>query len=287
MQDWWQHLPENLEPIAFSVGFFSLYWYAFFFACGALASFFFGYFLLRKNESTLPENTFFDIFFVVFIGACVGGRIGYVLLYNMDFFLQSPMRIFSPYDFRTGVWTGIAGMSFHGGLIGAVMSLFLFIWYKKSHGYPFSFWNITDFLSLLAPIAIFFGRLGNFFNGELYGRITTMPWGMYFPVEPLEILRHPSTLYEASLEGILLFLILWFFQKRTLFAGELTCLFLCGYAGFRFLGEYFREPDVQLGLFFGELFSLGQILSLLMILFSFVLFFWLRKRNYAILGMLK
>jgi len=283
MQEWWQHLPETIDPIAFSIGFISFHWYALFFIGGTLVSLFLGIFLIRKGESVLSEEEMFDIFLFLFIGACVGGRVGYVLFYNFDFFLQSPLSIFSPYDFRLGVWTGIAGMSFFGGLVGAGIALFLFVQKKSSFKRSFSFWERADFLSLLAPVAIFFGRLGNFFNVELYGRVTRVSWGMFFPttLESSEVLRHPSTLYEAFFEGIILFIILFFLRKRTSFPGALTCIFLAIYATFRFIGEYFREPDPQIGLFFEGLFSLGQLLSLGMFFLVLLLFFWLGKVNCA------
>ncbi|MDD2766777.1 MAG: prolipoprotein diacylglyceryl transferase [Candidatus Moranbacteria bacterium] len=285
MQEWWQHLPELINPIAFSIGFISFHWYALFFIGGTLASLFLGIFLIRKGESILSEEEMFDIFLFIFIGASIGGRVGYVLFYNLGFFLESPLSIFSPYDFHSGVWTGISGMSFHGGLIGAGIALFFFVQKQKNSGKNIAFWETSDFLSLLVPVAIFFGRLGNFLNVELYGRVTSVSWGMFFPttLESNEVLRHPSALYEAFLEGIVLFFVLYFFRKKMPFLGLSTCLFLLGYAIVRFIGEYFREPDSQMGFFLGGAFSFGQVLSCVMIIVTAGIFFWLRKQNRAIL----
>lgn len=272
---WWQHLPEIIHPIALSVGFFSLYWYALFFLGGVLISFFVALYFVKKGDILYSEETIFDVFLFLFIGAIIGGRIGYVLFYNFDLFLAAPISIISPYDFEHGVWTGISGMSYHGGFVGAIIALSLFTRKNK-----IDFWKMADFVVFFVPIATFFGRLGNFFNGELYGRMTEKSWGMVFPnVLPSGVLRHPSTLYEAFFEGMFLFLILSLFRKKMPFPGALACFYMAGYAIVRFGGEYFREPDPQRGLLFGNMFSFGQILSFVMFLFSGVVFIWLKQRN--------
>lgn len=282
MQEWWQHLPETIQPIAFSVGFFSVYWYAIFFLSAFFASYLVARLFVQRGESPFSGGEILDVFLFLFLGALIGGRIGYVLFYHFDLFLLSPFSILSPYDFASGVWTGISGMSFHGGLIGVGTTLFLLVRTKKLTKERRFFWRTADFLALLAPIAIFFGRLGNFFNVELYGRMTEKSWGMIFPqVFPVGTLRHPSTLYEAFFEGIVLFVSLLFVRKKMPFAGSLTCLFLSGYAIARFIGECFREPDPQMGLYFYEIFSFGQILSLVMFVCGVMLFLWLQKTSRA------
>lgn len=277
---WWQHLPETINPIVFTVGFFSLYWYAVFFLGGALGAFLLARFFVRRGAAPCLEETIFDLVILLFLGALLGGRIGYVLFYNVDLFLGTPLVIISPYDFERGVWTGISGMSYHGGLIGAALALY---WFTRKK--IISFWKMADFVVVLVPVATFFGRLGNFFNGELYGRVTTEPWGMVFPeVPPIGTLRHPSTLYEAFLEGIVLFCVLLFFRKRMPFPGALACLYMAGYACLRFGGEYFREPDAQVGFFFGPLaygLTLGQIFSLGMLASAGAIFLWLKHQNHA------
>lgn len=282
MLSWWQHLPEMMNPIALSVGFFSLYWYAIFFLSGIFISLLLAIFMTRRGWAPCSEEDIFDVFLFLSIGALLGGHIGYVLFYNPAVFLSNPILMISPYDFQSGVWTGISGMSYHGGLLGAIFALYWFTRTRSTQKRLF-FWKMADFVSLLVPVAIFFGRLGNFFNVELSGRVTDKPWGMVFPdILPIGALRHPSTLYEAFFEGIVLLAVLLFFRKKMPFPGALTCLYLAGYAGVRFVGEYFREPDTQIGLFFGGAFSLGQLLSLGMFVGAGVIFIWLRQRNRAI-----
>ena len=276
MIEWWQHLPETLDPIAFTIGFFTVYWYALFFLSGFFIALLIALLYARRGDAPCPEEDLFDVSLWIFFGALLGGRIGYVLFYNLEAFVAAPLRVFLPYDFTQGIWVGIAGMSYHGGLIGALLAL---LWYTCQK--RLSFWKMADFVLFLASIATFCGRLGNFFNVELYGRVTDQPWGMIFPgVAPLDVLRHPSTLYEAGLEGAVLFLILLFFRKRLSFSGALTCLYLAAYALFRFLVEFFRSPDPQLGFFFGVL-TLGQLLSLMMLMTAGILFLWLKRKNYG------
>lgn len=276
MQAWWQHFPETINPIAFTVGFFSVHWYAMFFLMGFIAIFLFAFWLERKGEAPCTSEDAFDLLIFLFFAALIGARIGYVLLYHLDVFWAAPLAIVSPYDFSRGVWTGLSGMSYHGGVVGVIIALY---WFARKRNIPF--WKIADFAALLAPAAIFFGRLGNFMNGELPGRITTKPWGMIFPnISPVGVLRHPSTLYEAFFEGVILFALLLLLRRRVRFDGALSCFYLGLYAVIRFGMEYFREPDPQLGFFFG-LFSLGQILSFLMLCSSVVIFAWLKQENRA------
>lgn len=260
---WWQQIPEHLDPIAFTVGFFSVRWYALFFAAGFLAA---SAFIARRRSE------FSGFLLPVFLGALIGGRLGYVLFYAPAYFLESPLRIIMPYDAAYG-WIGISGMSFHGGLIGAAVALAFFTWKRGG------FLSAADEFALAAPIALFFGRIGNFLNLELYGRLTDCPWGMAFPgVWPFGALRHPSTLYETALEGIALFVLLWTYRRRSRRPGEVAVLFLVGYSAFRFIAEYFREPDQQLGyLLFGL--SMGQWLSLALAVSGLAIFWWLRKRD--------
>ncbi|MDO8566445.1 MAG: prolipoprotein diacylglyceryl transferase [Candidatus Moranbacteria bacterium] len=274
----WQHLPETIDPIAGTIGFFSVHWYAVWFLIGFFVMFFFALHLTQRGVVAYPRDAVFDMLAVLFFGALIGGRIGYVLLYHPDVFLENPIMIFSPYDFGRGVWTGLSGMSYYGGLIGVTVALVWFSARKK-----LSFWKMADFAALLAPVAIFFGRLGNFFNVELPGRITAVPWGMVFPgTLPRGVLRHPSTLYEAFFEGVVLLGILLFLRRQARFDGALACFFLALYAGVRFGSEYFREPDPQLGLFFNPPtggFTLGQILSFAMLCITVVIFVWLKRKN--------
>ncbi len=278
MIEWWQHIPETLDPVVYTIGSFSLYWYALWFLSGFLVVWFLALWLARRKDAPCSEESITTLLFVLFLGALIGGRIGYVLFYYPDIFWSTPFLIVSPYDFHRGVWVGISGMSYHGGLLGVALALYWFARREK-----ISFWQTADFVAFLAPIAVFFGRLGNFFNVELPGRITTQPWGMLFPgTFPEGVLRHPSTLYASFLEGIVLFVVLLIARKKMPFSGALTCLYLALYAIARFLGELFRRPDPQVGFFFGVL-TLGQLFSLFMLSISFWIYIWLRRKNYVII----
>ena len=276
----WQHIPETLDPIAFTVGFFSVHWYALWFLAGFLVPLLIAARSAPRGLIPYSQDTVLDIFLWIFFGAVLGGHIGYILFYNLDAFLAAPYAMLFPYDFENGIWVGISGMSYHGGLIGAALALY---WFTRSR--KIDFWRMADIAALLAPIAIFFGRLGNFFNVELYGRITEQPWGMIFPgIAPLGALRHPSALYEAFLEGIVLFVFLSLVRKKMPFPGASSAVFLAGYAVLRFIGEYFREPDPQIGFVFGSSiagFTMGQTLSGIMFLASIAVFVWLKRRNRA------
>lgn len=270
----WQHIPLYIHPIAFSVGFFSIYWYALFLLTGFFFSF--SFLMWWSKKVNFSSEDLWDMATSVFLGALVGGRLGYALFYNLEYFLEKPLALFIPYDFTTNVWTGISGMSFHGGLIGVAGALF---WWTRKRKQ--SFWKTADMVALAVPVTLFFGRLGNFFTGELYGRLTEQPWGMFFPgAFPPNVLRHPSELYEAFLEGILLLLILIFASRKVAFPGMLSSLFIIGYATLRFFVEYFRAPDEHIGFIFSY-FTLGQLLSLYMFFSGAVLLLWLKRRDYA------
>ena len=267
MAEWWQYIPEHLNPIVFTVGFFSVRFYALCWIVGFLSalSFFLWQTKNKQYFGSLGER--YDFFLQLFFGALVGGRLGFVVLYRPEMLL-SPWLIFWPYD-ALGQWVGIGGMSFHGGLVGVIVVLLF-----QSRRTKDFFWQRTDDIALSAPIALFFGRIGNFFNGELVGRMTTEPWGMYFQGQEL---RHPSALYEAFGEGILLFAFLLAMKRFMLFPGSLSALFLMTYGGIRFALEYFREPEG--GIFVFGMWTLGQVYSLPLIVLGGVLFLWLRKKN--------
>ncbi len=194
----------------------------------------------------------------------IGGRLGYVIFYNPGYYISHPAEILK-------VWEG--GMSFHGALIGIIIGTYLF---SSKKNIPVFF--MLDILACVSPIGIFLGRLANFINGELIGKVTSVPWGVVFPVFD-KLTRHPSQLYEAILEGVVLFFILnKIIFKKIYSMGTCSCLFLVFYGIFRIISEFFREPDVQLGYIF-NLFSMGTILSLFMIFAGFLIFNILRKKN--------
>lgn len=272
MGEWWTTLPGALDPIAFSPGSFSVSWYAlcYLFGAGAVVVF-----LFRSGErrTLLPErDAFWSLATSVLWGVLIGARLGYIVLYGDTLlFLREPWRIISPYDFETGLWIGIRGLSFYGGLVGGTLGLVLFARRTK-----LSFWPLSDWIVLALPLALFFGRIGNFLNLELFGRPTTLLWGMRF--FPDDVLRHPSQLYEAFGEGIVLFLLLAFLARRARFPGFLTATFLFAYSSIRFALEFFREPD-RFGVLSGHPLSANQILALLLMAIGIWLF-QARKRSW-------
>jgi phosphatidylglycerol:prolipoprotein diacylglycerol transferase len=226
------------------------------------------YFLILKQPKAqrlgLKGAVLQDLFFYAAIGLIVGARLGYILFYQLSSFsdyLQHPLEIIA-------IWHG--GMSFHGGLIGALLAGILFCRRRR-----LPYWEVADTVTVTAPIALCLGRIGNFINGELFGRATEVPWAMVFPSGG-PIPRHPSQLYEAALEGLLLFIILWKLKDREFRPGTLVSVFLVGYGVIRFILEFFRQPDPQIGLFWNFL-SMGQVLCLAMFITGFVLYRFLPK----------
>jgi phosphatidylglycerol:prolipoprotein diacylglycerol transferase len=253
----------NIDPILFELGPIRVGWYGVMYVLGFLASYLLVRYQMRKKDFGISKLEVENLYFYLILGLIIGARLGYVLFYDLKMYLADPFEIFA-------IWHG--GMSFHGGLIGVLVVGILFSWKNRK-----SFWRIADLIIVTVPIGLGLGRIGNFINGELYGRVTQVPWGMIFPKGgPLP--RHPSQLYESALEGGVLFLILWFMKDKKLPAGGLLAMFLSLYGGFRFFVEFFREPDAQLGFIFGP-FTMGQILCALMILGGIILFFYLRKKK--------
>ena len=256
MIEFYQQLPGYFGPIAFSIGGLSVYWYSLMW----LVAFGVVYFLLlwrvKKGEGIYDKGFIQDVVANSLIGALIGGRLGYVILYDLPYYLAHPLQIISPYDFATSEWMGIYGMSYHGGVIGVALAI---IWTARKN--QRNILELLDFIAPVAPLGYMFGRIGNFFNEELVGRVTTSPLGMYF--NDGVVLRHPSQLYEAFLEGLVLFFILWSLRNKGLPRGVMTALYLIGYSLARFSVEFFRQPDEHLGFVVGTG-TMGQLLSLIM-----------------------
>ncbi|MFZ5801580.1 MAG: prolipoprotein diacylglyceryl transferase [Candidatus Omnitrophota bacterium] len=256
----WQHLPSKIDPVLFRWGGFEIRYYGLCFFLSILTVYLLSIRRQARESCAFTRLQIENYFVWVVLGVLLGGRVGYVLFYDLEYFLREPWAIFLPFSAEGGLrYTGISGMSFHGGLCGAFLATWLYSWRQKIPAMRF-----VDFITASVPFGYLFGRLGNFLNGELYGRSTGVPWGMFFPSDPEGLLRHPSQLYEALGEGVLLFLLLWPLRRRIPFDGFLFGLYLIGYGAVRFGIEFFREPDVQVGLFFGWM-SMGQILCLAMI----------------------
>lgn len=260
----------EIDPIAIHLTEeFGIRWYALAYLAGFLGGWFYAARLAELDRDRRPSAEDIDnILPLLILGVIFGGRFGYVLFYNLPYFLEHPAHMFY-------VWEG--GMSFHGGLIGVIAVIVAYARY-----YKFSALALGDIVATATPIGLFFGRIANFINGELFGRVTAAPWGVNFPYGG-GLPRHPSQLYEAVLEGLLLFIILFFASRRALVRrapGFLLGLFIAGYGVSRFIVEFYREPDPQIG-FILEYFSLGQLLSLPMILGGLALVDYARKKKDA------
>lgn len=265
----WQHLPEKISPYIFQIGALQIRYYSLMY----IVAFFLTYLLVSyriKNEGhNYSKEIIQDYFVWAIIGLILGARFGYVFLYQFEYYLRNPLEIILPFEFNRGFrFVGISGMSYHGGAIGVIASSILFC---RKRG--IDFWKLADLLCPAIPLGYTFGRIGNFINGELYGRITNLPWGMYFPLDPTRQLRHPSQLYEAFFEGIFLFAILWTIRKKKQFDGFFLATYLIGYGVVRFAIEFFREPDKPMFIFGGVL-SMGQFLCLAMILIGVGIFYF-------------
>jgi phosphatidylglycerol:prolipoprotein diacylglycerol transferase len=253
----------NIDPVIFEVGPIRVGWYGLMYVLGFLASYLLVRYQMKKKDFDLSRPEVENLYFYLILGLMVGARLGYVLFYDLKAYLADPFEIIA-------IWHG--GMSFHGGLIGVLLVGVFFSWKNRK-----SFWKIADLVIVTAPIGLGLGRIGNFINGELYGRVTQVPWGMIFPKGgPLP--RHPSQLYESALEGGVLFLILWLMKDKKLPTGGLLAIFLFLYGVFRFLVEFVREPDAHLGFILGP-FTMGQILTFFMIIGGIALFAYRRNRE--------
>lgn len=241
----------TINNVAFKLGPVKIYWYGIMYLLGFAIAWLLAKYKSKRLKYDWTNETISDLIFYCALGVIIGGRIGYVLFYAFSDFIADPLFIFK-------VWHG--GMSFHGGAIGVAIALFYFA--KKTHS---TFFTISDFLVPLAPLGIMFGRIGNFINGELAGRVTTAPWGMIFP-NAGTLPRHPSQLYEAFLEGLVLFLIVWIYSLKPRPRGATSGLFLLCYGVFRIICEFFREPDIQLGFIAFDWLTMGQLLSSVMII---------------------
>lgn len=253
----------NIDPVLFSIGPLAIRWYGLMYIAGFLAA----YLLIPRQtigqRLKLQGVLLQDLLLYLLLGLVIGARMGYLVFYQyahwLDY-LRAPLSL-------VALWEG--GMSFHGGLLGCVAGIIIFC---RKHRLPF--WEVSDAVVVVAPIGLALGRIGNFINGELYGRISTVPWAMVFPSGgPWP--RHPSQIYQALTEGVLLFVILWVLQRHPRPPGQLGAAFLLGYGLLRFLTEFFREPDIHIGLLAGVL-SMGQVLCLGMMGVGMGLWWWRR-----------
>ena len=259
-------LAPTIDPVAISLGPIKIHWYGLMYVVGFLALWYFASRRAKQPDSGWTAEQVSDFVFYGALGVILGGRLGYMLFYNLPHYLAHPLDVFK-------VWQG--GMSFHGGLIGVLLAM---LYFARKTGK--TFFTVADFFAPWVPIGLGLGRLGNFINHELWGRTTDGPWGMVFR-EAGPLPRHPSQLYQAALEGLALFVILWLFARKPRPTASVSGLFLICYGLFRILVEFVREPDPQLGyLAFGWL-TMGQVLSVPMILFGVGLMVWAYQKKAA------
>ena len=257
----------NLDPVFLDFGFLSIRWYSLAYIAGVLIGWWMGKKILLKKFKGLNDQfevkDFDNLITYIIISMIIGGRIGYAIFYNFKYYFFNPLEIIK-------IWEG--GMSFHGALIGIIIGTYLYSYQRKISSLIF-----LDVISCVAPIGIFFGRIANFINGELIGKTTSVPWGVIFPKIDM-VARHPSQLYEAFLEGFVLFIILnIFINKKDYIVGTCSCLFLICYGCLRIVSEIFREADAQVGYFFNFL-SMGSILSIIMIFSGLILLNFISKK---------
>jgi len=274
-RDWWQHLPEQINPVILNLGGFKLQYYGLMYIVAFATVVCLVLFRIKREKGfEITASQIIDLSMMLLVGVIVGGRLGYVLFYNLPYYCKHPLEIFLPFEFSGGIrFVGISGMSFHGGLLGVVISAVLYL--RKA---GLNFWKTADLFVPAIPLGYTFGRLGNFINGELYGRMTSVPVGMYFPLAPGPELRHPSQLYEAFFEGIFLFVMLWNLRKRKTPPGAMLAFYLMGYGAVRFCIEYYRQPDEHLGFILWSL-SMGQVLCGIMMIGGGFLYLYLHRKE--------
>ena len=252
----------DIDPVAFSMGPLKVHWYGISYLVAFAGCWFFARLKAKQPHMHWTNQQIDDLLFYGALGVVLGGRIGYTLFYNLGSFLQDPLILFKIQQ---------GGMSFHGGLLGVLLAMWLFC--KKYH---YSFFQVTDFIAIMVPFGLGAGRIGNFINAELWGRPTDLPWAMIFPTDPLALPRHPSMLYEFFLEGVVMFVILWFYSNKPRPRMAISGLFLILYSLFRILVEFVRQPDAHMGkggFIAMDWLTMGMLLSIPMFLLGVFLFY--------------
>ncbi len=259
----------NFDPVLVDFGFLEIRWYSLAYIFGVIGGWIYSIKIIKHityndfNFKSIKPKDFDDLIIYIVIGIIIGGRLGYIFFYNLTYYTQNPLEIIK-------VWEG--GMSFHGGVTGVIVSIIIFSYNTKTN-----FFKLSDIVSCAAPIGIFFGRIANFINGELYGKVSNVPWAVIFP-NIGDLARHPSQIYEALLEGVFLFVLINYlaFKKKLIFkSGYISCLFIIFYSILRIFSEFFREPDLHLGHFFNFL-SMGSLLSIIFLFLAFLTLLFLK-----------
>ncbi|TQR32408.1 prolipoprotein diacylglyceryl transferase [Campylobacter sp. MIT 99-7217] len=266
--EFWQNIYSNFDVVAFELFGLKVHWYSLMYIFALLLALFIAKYFVKKDKIKISDKMLDSYFIWVELGVILGARLGYILIYDDHtlWYLTKPWQIFNPFD-QNGNFVGIRGMSFHGAVAGFFIATFIFCKKKKQN-----LWLYLDLVALSVPLAYTFGRIGNFLNQELFGRITDVSWGIFVD----GALRHPSQLYEAFLEGIVIFIIIYFARYKKKFDGELILIYMASYCVARFICEFFREPDFNLGLLALNL-SMGQILSIILLFVTYLLYIYLKS----------
>ena len=254
----------DFDPVAISIFGWGIHWYGLMYVLAFVSAFLLARLQTKRHYKDWNYEQIDDLLFFGGLGVILGGRIGYILFYSFSDFINNPVMIFK-------VWQG--GMSFHGGFLGVLIAIGIF-----NRKYKKGFFNIADFVVPMIPLGLGFGRIGNFINGELWGKPTDLPWGMVFPAAD-NIPRHPNPLYEALLEGLVLFILLWWFSSKPRARMAVSAVFCFGYGGFRFLIEFVRVPDAHLGYIAWGWLTQGQILTIPIIITGFILVWFIQKNS--------
>lgn len=264
--NWWSEIYSKFDPVAFSIFGINVHWYGIMYVLALLVALISAKYFAKKDNLCFNEKILDDYFIWVEIGVILGARFGFIIIYSdaQMFYLTHPWEIFNP--FYEGKFVGISGMSYHGAVVGFIIATF---WFCKKRNQ--NSWKLLDLVAICVPLGYVFGRIGNFLNKELIGISTDVPWAINVD----GVLRHPSQLYEAFLEGILIFIILFIYRKYKKFDGELISIYVILYAIMRFISEIFRQPDIQIGKLIFDL-NMGQILSSLMLCLGIFIYFYLK-----------
>lgn len=268
--EFWQNIYSHFNPVAFNLGPIAVHWYGIMYALALISAIYVAKWFIKRDNLPITNELFDSYVWWAEIGVILGARIGYILFYDTHtmYYLTHPWQIFNPYI--DGVYAGISGMSYHGAFFGFILASYLFCRKNKV-----SFWFITDIAVIGISAAYVFGRIGNFFNQELVGRATDVPWGIYVG----QVLRHPSQIYEAILEGLVVFAILVYMRKRKTFNGQLTLMYGISYSTARIIAEFFRQPDTQLGFIYSNWLTMGILQSLVVLGICMILYVKTRKIN--------
>lgn len=268
----WNNIYSTFDPVAFHLGSIAVHWYGIMYALALISAIYAAHWIVKKDNIDISKDILDSYIFWVEVGVILGARLGYIIFYdpNTSYYLTHPWQIFNPFA-QDGSFVGISGMSYHGAVIGFIIASVIYCKKKK-----ISFLLLSDIAAIAIPLGYIFGRIGNFINQELVGRATDVSWGIYVD----GVLRHPSALYEAVLEGLIVFLIIYAVRKRKQFNGQLGILYVVLYSITRTIGEVFRQPDPQLGFLLGtDWLTMGMLISILFTIIVGFLYFYLYKKE--------